>query len=67
MANAGTEGKVDYVITTIQQSIDKIVAACEIGVPVDDAVCALVRKSLATPAADLHQPDLFDETKGAQA
>ena len=54
--------RLDYVIEQITASAPLIITATdELGIPLDDAICALVRKALNRTAADDHQLVTFTE------
>jgi hypothetical protein len=55
---------VDHVIDRIMASSDAIVAAHEqCGVPLEDVICAVVRKALAARACDVHQMRFWSQEK----
>ena len=63
--NTSQVGKqLDHVLCTIMDQTDAIVAAHEqCGVPLEDVICAVVRKALAARACDVHQMRFWSQEK----
>ena len=57
------ERDLDYVMLRIMADAEAIISAVELGIPLADVLSHHIRKSLGAKLCDVHQPDLFDETK----
>jgi hypothetical protein len=56
--------QLDHVLSTIMDQTDNIAVAYEqCGVPLEDVICAVVRKALAARACDVHQMRFWSQEK----
>ena len=59
-----TRRTVDYVLNRIVANMDAIEGAHETcGIPLEDVLCAVVRRALATRESDAHQMRFWSESK----
>ena len=64
LAPSAARRSLDHAIDRIMASTDAIVAAHEqCGVPLEDVICAVVRKALAARACDSHQMRFWSQEK----
>ena len=62
VGNNAVDRRLDHVLSTIMDHADDIITAHEqCGVPLEDVICAVVRKALAARVADSHQMRLWKQ------